>query len=233
MNREYHKWYSSRLNRDMELMVYGHAGVPVLVFPTSMGRFFEYEDQGMISAMWEFLERGSIQLFCVDSVDLESWYNKHAHPRDKAARHVVYESYIREEVLPFLRNRNWSQRILTTGCSFGAYHAVTFALKNPDLITGSIAMSGAFDVSQFLHGYYDDNCYFNNPVDYVSGLNNPLIWQRHYVLAAGDWDICLGETLRLAGLFNQKGIPHTTDIWGGHQRHDWPLWQQMARKFFS
>ena len=233
MNREYHKWFSSRLNRDMELMIYGHAGTPILVFPTSMGRFFEYEDQGMIGAMWDYLERGSIQLFCVDSVDGASWYNRSAHPRDKASRHVAYESYIREEVMPFLRGKNWSQQIITTGCSFGAYHAMNFALKNPDLITGCVAMSGAFDISQFLHGYYDDNCYFSNPVDYVSGLNNPLIWQRHYILAAGDWDICLGDTLRLAGLFDRKSIPHTTDIWGGHQKHDWPLWHQMARKFFG
>jgi esterase/lipase superfamily enzyme len=64
-------------------------------------------------------------------------------------------------------------------------------------------------------------------------LNNPLIWQRHYILAAGDWDICLGDTLRLAGLFDQNSIPHTTDIWGGHQKHDWPLWHRMARKFFG
>ena len=37
MNREYHKWYSPRLGRDMELLVFGHAGLPVLVFPTSGG----------------------------------------------------------------------------------------------------------------------------------------------------------------------------------------------------
>jgi len=32
----------------MELLVFGHAGVPMIVFPTSMGRFFEYSDRGMI-----------------------------------------------------------------------------------------------------------------------------------------------------------------------------------------
>jgi len=233
MNREYHKWYSGRLNRDMELLVFGHAGTPVLVFPTSMGRFFEYEDQGMVGAMSDFIEGGRIQLFCIDSVDSESFYNRAAHPYDKVIRHMQYESYVREEILPFLRNKNWSQRIVTTGCSFGAYHAINFALKNPDIITASVAMSGAYDIRQFLNGYYDQNCYFNNPVDYVQGLNDPLIWQRHYLLAAGDWDICLGETFRLAGALGQKQIPHTMDVWGVHQKHDWPLWYGMARKFFS
>src|ERR1700761_2771380 len=35
MNREYHKWWSQRLGRDMELLVFGHSGVPAIVFPTS------------------------------------------------------------------------------------------------------------------------------------------------------------------------------------------------------
>src|ERR1700719_596773 len=51
MNREYHKWYSPRLGRDMELLVFGHAGLPVLVFPTSGGRFYEFEDRGMVGAL--------------------------------------------------------------------------------------------------------------------------------------------------------------------------------------
>ncbi len=57
-----------------------------------------------------------------------------------------------------------------TGCSFGAYHAMNLALKHPDLITDCVCMGGAYDIRQFLHGYYDDNCYFNNPPDYLPGL---------------------------------------------------------------
>ncbi|WP_295438711.1 hypothetical protein [uncultured Thiodictyon sp.] len=41
MNREYHRWYSERLGRTMELLVFGHAGAKVLVFPTRDGRFHE------------------------------------------------------------------------------------------------------------------------------------------------------------------------------------------------
>ena len=47
MNREYHKQYSQELHREMEMLVFGHGGTPLLVFPTSKGRFFEYEDRGM------------------------------------------------------------------------------------------------------------------------------------------------------------------------------------------
>ena len=35
VQREYHKWHSPALNREIELLSYGHAGARVLVFPTS------------------------------------------------------------------------------------------------------------------------------------------------------------------------------------------------------
>src|SRR3954454_4789437 len=101
MNREYHKWFSHDLQRDMELLVFGHHGAPVLVFPTSQGRFFEYEDRGMVNALAEHLEQGWIQLICVDSVDAESWYCTWAHPAGRIFRHMQYEAYVLQEVVPF------------------------------------------------------------------------------------------------------------------------------------
>ena len=72
MKREYHKWSSPALGRDMELLVFGHDGPPALVFPTSCGRFFEFEDRGMVNAVRDKLEHGHLQLICVDSIDSES-----------------------------------------------------------------------------------------------------------------------------------------------------------------
>ena len=65
MNREYHIWHSPSLNRNMELLVFGHGGSRVLVFPTSMGRYYEWEDRGMMDALGEHIERGWIQVFCL------------------------------------------------------------------------------------------------------------------------------------------------------------------------
>ena len=41
-----------------------------------MGAFFEYEDGGMIDALADKLERGALQLFCVATVDAESFYGR-------------------------------------------------------------------------------------------------------------------------------------------------------------
>src|SRR6201999_2385809 len=80
MRREYHKWFTGELNREMEMLVFGHDGLPAIVFPTSQGRFYEFEDRGMVGAVADKIEAGRLQLFCVDSVDGESWYNRNVGP---------------------------------------------------------------------------------------------------------------------------------------------------------
>ncbi len=238
MNREYHQWYSHRLGRGMELLTFGHGGKPVLVFPSSKGKFYEYEDRGMVEALrWE-AENGRLMLFCVDSVDAESWYNRGTHPADRVRRHIAYESYVLEEVVPLMRSRTGTHRIAVTGCSFGGYHATNFALRHPDAVSHCVSMSGAYDIRQFLDGYYDEDCYFNNPVDYLPQLSDTwyLDQYRHdigWVFAAGEHDICLGENQRIAGIFREKGLPHWFDFWGLGAVHDWPLWQLMAKKYLG
>ena len=61
MKVEYYKEYSNNLGRDMEFKVYGHAGRPFLVFPCQDGRFFDYENMGMIDAAKD-LDRKSTRL---------------------------------------------------------------------------------------------------------------------------------------------------------------------------
>jgi esterase/lipase superfamily enzyme len=189
----------------------------------------------MIDAVGGKYDNGELQAFCVDSVDAQSWYNKSVSPAQRAARHVQYDRYLVEELVPFVRMRNASP-IGVTGCSFGGYHSVNFALRHPDLVTSCVSMGGAFDIHQFLNGYYDDNCYYNCPPDFLPNLQDPWFLNRYrrmkIVLATGETDICLEENRRLSGIMAAKGIPHYLDVWGDGTGHDWPWWEQMARKYF-
>jgi len=238
MNREYHKWYSHRLGREMELLLFGSSGEPVVVFPTSMGKFYEYEDRGMVEVLRWQVENSRVMLLCVDSVDGESWYNRQAHPKDRVLRHIAYESYVLHEVLPLARMRSGHSRVAVTGCSFGGYHCTNLALRHPDVVSHCVSMSGAFDIHQFLDGYYDENCYFNCPVDFLPNLQDPWYLDQYrndvkWVFGAGEHDICLGDNQRLAGIMQAQGIPHWFNLWGLGAVHDWPLWQQMARKYLG
>ena len=235
MQREYHKWFARDLQRDMEMLSFGHSGTPVLVFPTSQGRFFEYEDRGMIGTLAEKLDGGWLHIFCADSVDSESWYNRSAHPYWRVQRHLQYERYLLNDVLPLIRRKNPSPRLLLTGCSFGAYHALNFSLRHPDVVTDCVTMGGAFDIKQFMDGWYGDEVYFNNPPDFLPNLNDP--WHLdHYrrmriVLATGEHDMCWNDNDRLATMLRAKQIPHQLDVWGDSTGHDWPWWQRMARVY--
>lgn len=235
MNREYHKRYSSRLGRDMELLVFGHTGLPVVVFPTSQGRFYEFEDRGLIASVADKIGAGHIQLWCLDSVDAESWYNRSVPPRWRIARHVQYEAWVMEEVLPIVRSKNTSPLLASLGCSFGGYHAVNIALRHPDRFTGFLSMSGAFDLSTFLNGYYDQDVYFNLPPHYLPNLTDAWYFDRYrnnrYVLATGWDDHCRAQNQNLARIMGGKGIPHNLYIWDAWNSHDWPTWARMMNEY--
>lgn len=237
MNREYHRWHSRELGRDMEMLVFGHAGLPVVVFPTSQARFYEFEENGMVAAVADKIDGGRLQLFCVDSVDAESWYNRGVGPDWRIARHIQYDNYIVHEVVPHVRWRNQSAHLVALGCSFGGFHAANVSFRHPDVFTGFLSLSGAFDLKGlgFLPGFYNENVFYNQPLDYLPGLNDPWFLdqmrQRTYLLATGVHDQCWNDNERLASVLRSKGIPVRLDVWGDGARHDWPWWQRMVQVY--
>jgi esterase/lipase superfamily enzyme len=220
----------------MELLVFGHAGAPVIVFPTSQGRFFEYEDRGMVGALGEGLEHGGLQLICVDSVDSESWYCAWAQPGGRVQRHIQYERYLLDEVVPFVCQSNPNPFWMTTGCSFGAYHAINFGLRHPDLIRRAIGLSGLYDIRTFMDGYYDDNFYFNNPVDYTANLHDAiqlrLLKQQDIILAVGRDDRACWSNEKLSANLWRAGVGNALRLWDGWA-HDWPFWDKMIRIYIN
>jgi esterase/lipase superfamily enzyme len=235
MNREYHKWYSHRLGRDMELLVFGHSGVPLVVFPTSGGRFHEFEDRRMIAALGGHIDGGHVQVYCVDSVDMESWYNRDVPPRWRIARHMQFEDYVINEVVPLVRLKNHDAHLVSLGCSFGGFHAVNIALRHPDMFTGFLSMSGAYDMKNFLWGYYDQDCYFNQPLDFLPNLGDPWYLNHYshntYILATGWDDQCLGQNQHLDRIMSDRWIPHKLYIWDSWNSHDWPTWERMVQHY--
>jgi esterase/lipase superfamily enzyme len=235
MRREYYKWHSPRLDRTMETLVFGHTGMPVLVFPTSCGRFFDFEDRGMIDAIHQKIERGELQLFCVDSVDAESWYNQSISPAERIARQVKYERYIMDEVLPLVHQLNPAPQLSAIGCSLGGYHAANVALRHPDVFSAFLSMGGAFDMSPFLDGYSDNDVYYHSPLSFMSNMCDPGMLDRFrrntYILATGVHDQCWNDNERLAAVLRSKGIAARLDVWGENTGHDWPFWQRMVQTY--
>src|SRR5437764_283144 len=121
MKVTYQKKYSNSLQRDMEYKTYGHQGKPLLVFPTSCGRFFQYEDNGMIDALERFITQGQIQVWTCDGIDEETFYANNLSIDEKINRHEKYDKYVKEELIPAIlqqskeNNGGVDQKILVTG----------------------------------------------------------------------------------------------------------------------
>jgi esterase/lipase superfamily enzyme len=235
MNREYHKWSSDALGREMELLIFGHAGVPVVVFPTAQGRFYDWEDRGMVNAVAGKLEKGEVQFFCVDSVDSESWCADNLSGRQQIERHMQFEKYVLDEVLPLLRKKNISPNLAVAGCSFGGFHAANFALRYPEKFTAMLSMGGIFDVAGFLHGYYDKDCYLHLPTHFIPNLSDPAYLDKYrhnsFTLATGVYDKYWDENEKFAALLRRKGIPIRLDVWQDGAGHTWPWWQKMLAAY--
>lgn len=241
MNREYHKWWSSYLERDMELLVFGHAGAKVLVFPTRGGRFHEYEDMRMTEVLHEKIDKGELQLFCVDSIDSESFYCWWAHPSGRVKRHEQYEAYILNEVFPFMDEKNPHECVISHGCSLGAFHAANIAFRHPHRFKKLAAFSGRYDLTlsvecfdNLLDGYYDDSVYFNTPTHYLSNMDCPErldhLREMDIVLIIGEEDPFKGNNEHLSHILATKGIDHRLEYW--HDRaHRGHYWRQMAPHF--
>ena len=241
MNIEYHKWWSDHLNQDMEIKVYGYAGKPMLVFPTQGGRFYEYEDFGMVEACHEFIDAGKIQFFTVDSIDNQSWANWSIPPADRARRHEEFDRYITQEIVPFIHHRSsWQGKILTTGCSMGAYHAPNFFFRHPDVFDGVIALSGILRLSLFIGDYMDDNVYLNTPLVYLRNLTDETYLNAYrqsiIIICSGQgaWEgPMLDDGRELKAILESKKVPCWLDIWGYDVNHDWPWWRRMMPYFLG
>ncbi|MEO5511076.1 MAG: alpha/beta hydrolase-fold protein, partial [Longimicrobiales bacterium] len=206
----------------------------MVVFPTSMGSFFEWEDQKMPEALSEHLERGWLQLYCVDSVDKESWYAKKKPMGDRAWRQELYNQYIRNEVIPFSEHRNPTPYLIMAGASFGAYHALNFALRYPDLVNRVIGMSGMYNIKELTRGYSDDNVYSNDPSHYALNFNDHVhleaLRRMDIILAIGRDDPHYQDNIHISNALWQKNVWHAFRVWDGWS-HDWPWWREMIKLY--
>jgi esterase/lipase superfamily enzyme len=235
MHREYIAWDSPTLQRKMEMLWFGHAGRPMIWFPTSVGRFYQNEDFGLVGAVGDWLEEGRLQICCVDSVDAESFYAKNRPPAERIRRHDQYDRYLAGEVVPFIRNKgNWQGRVGSLGCSFGAYHAANFGFRHPDLCDQIVGFSGKYDIHNFLDGYWDELCYFHCPTAYVPNMDAEWVGKPSSMdlcIVTGETDNILSGTTDMLRILNEKGIGHRGSVWKAPYGHDWPWWKEQIRHY--
>ena len=177
METQYFKEYSPAMGQDMEIKVYGHAGKPILFIPCQDGHFYDFENFGMAACWSPWIESGQCMVFCIDTIDKETWSNKGGDPRWRIERYEQWIRFITDEVVPFARDmvnaRNgWDgyPGLAVYGASLGAIHAANLFFRRPDLFDGLLALSGIYTASYGFDGYMDELVYQNSPVDALGGM---------------------------------------------------------------
>jgi esterase/lipase superfamily enzyme len=240
MHVEERTWSSPALGHDMSLKVYGHDGRPVVAFPSQEGRYWDFETWGMVEACADFIESGRMRIVAVDGIDWQTWADWNAHPGDRARRHEDYDRYLATEVAPFVRELTGRETAWVTGASMGAYHAANALFRHPDLFDGLVAMSGLYQLRMFIGDAMDDAVYFNSPLLFLPGLEDPWFLDRlraakiAIVVGQGAWEEeMIADTHALEAVLRAKSIPAVVDYWGHDVNHDWPWWRKMLPHYLE
>lgn len=243
----YYKDYSPALQREMEFKVYGHAGKPCIVFAAQNGNFYDFENYGMIETIKDFIEEGRIQLFCVQSIDEETWsgsWNYHT----RIEQHERWFTYICDELLPRLHSihnntckKYDDRKFLCMGVSMGAYHALNALLRRPERFDSCIGLSGIYHASFFFPNYEDEEIYLNSPLDVLKNIDYNHPYAQKYreskiilCCGQGNWEEeALHDANELKNAFERLNIHAWVDLWGKDVVHDWIWWRKQLPYFLD
>jgi esterase/lipase superfamily enzyme len=234
-HQEHVHWFSAALERRMDLIWYGHAGRPFLWFPSFQGRYYDPEGFGLIAAVDDLIEAGLMQVACVDSVDAESFGASYLPPAERLARHEQYDRYLAEEAVPWFRDAaGVDSPVATIGVSFGAYHAVNFGFRHPDLVDKVVGLSGKYDIFDFLEGHWDEAAYYHSPTVNIPSMGEDWVGRLSGVdiaIVSGEHDYLVDASRELIAVLESKEIPHRGHVWGEPYGHDWGWWQRQVTHY--
>lgn len=240
MERNLFGWYSPALNKEMPIVTYGYYGFALLLVPTAAADYLEYERFQLIDSLKPFIDGGKLKVYSINSINNESWLNNEMDGAQKAIRHLQFNDYVFNEVVPYIRTTSSQETpIYVSGASFGALHSANLFFHRPDLINGCIAMSGVYNLMEYTKGYYDENVYFNSPMHYMPNLTDHNILEQirrsshiHIFSGSGPYEDP-NSSREFAGILYGKNIWYELDIWGQEWGHDWPTWRAVLPHYLS
>lgn len=227
------KWRSPSLGMDMQISIHGRSGTPILAFPAYGDSCEQWKKKNMIKSVSFQLENKFNQFFCVESPGSEPLLDRDIKPQKRITRLEQYQSYIIEEVVPFIQTENPNDFLMVAGIGTGGYHALNLALKFPNVFDKVVGISGLYDIRPLMDNFYDDSIYYNNPIDFLPNINNNQVLAAlrgiDFRLVAYANDAHKSDAYRMSEVMTLKFIDHRLDIWDLHANDPWELWPRMMK----
>ncbi len=125
-----------------------------------------------------------------------------------------------------------SNSLITTGCSFGGYHTINFAMRHPEHATGPSAW-GQHSTSTSSSTATTTKTAISIVLRISCRTSPTRFWTA---LSLSGWcsrpasRYLRSSRHRFGGVLRRKHLPTVLDVWGDGTGHDWPWWQKMAVK---
>lgn len=231
--RTYKSWKSPSMGKEMELLIYGKEGTPVILFPSAHGSYKEWEDRNGFLILEEQINEGYNQFYCVESFADESFMNESVDPLIRIQRFSQYQAYIMDELLPFISDNNSNPFVIVSGVALGAYCALLMALKYPTNFHKVIGLCGYYDISVHMNDVIDDSIYYNNPVEFIPNLNDDkllkFISSVDIRLLNYKNDPTKEATRKMSDILWLKFIEHEHYVWDNETEDLWTLVPNMLK----
>lgn len=239
MLKEIIKNTSINLDREMEYIRYGNSGKPVLVIPSQDGKPIDYENFGMVESLSSLITEGTIQLFCVDSIDVETFSSSEGNIEDRMKKHEKYVKYIYEEIIPEIHNKTNRKDILVTGCSMGAIHSAILFFRRPELFSSMLGLSGGYNLEIFFNEYMSELVYINSVTKFIKemDINDEKLQEYRKkkivtCIGLGNWEEeLIPSNYVLKEVLEEKEIPAKINFWGKEVYHDWIWWKKQIQEY--
>jgi esterase/lipase superfamily enzyme len=220
---------------------FGHAGLPLIAFPSNAGVAHEWQKSGMIEALAPLIARGRMRVYCPET-NVSRSFSGDGPLEHRMAHHHAYERFVLETLVPYIE-RECGMRgvpITASGCSVGALYTALFVLKFPETFRRGLCLSGRYRAARFFGGAYNEDVYFNDPLAFLPGLEGAALErvrrQVHLTVVVGRGRHeggCIPETGELGQWLDKKGIPNHVAFWGHDSAHDYHWWARQARHYLG
>ena len=217
MIENFHKWYSQWIGEEFRMLVFGETGIPLILFPQAGTNYYDYKDFGVIDSLNNYIEEGKIKVYCPDSYDTKSWMNSNIEPAERVEKYQQFEQTILKDIIGFANYETEEDKLIFAGFGFGGYHALNITLKYPSIAKGLLTIGGSYDVKNYVNGYFDDQLYFNSPLDYLFGLTDKKFIAEYkkigMIISSGSLDDSFEQNRYISKLLFEKNINHLFDVY--------------------
>lgn len=212
------------------------------------GLFGRFDNWIENTNIFEYARQITFAVVCVEGGD--NWYSDSSEIKNH-----FFESYILDELIPFVEEKfgigKTRERRAIAGLSMGGYGAFKMALRRPEMFCFAASMSGAFHAAEIFNNstnknwlellpsiskvFGDDESNVRSNNDLFKLIENypPEKLERlpYFYFDCGLEDSFLPENIRLAQVFQNKGISHQFEIFSGG--HNWDYWNIQIRNILA